>query len=243
VQNLRIIAYHLVAKCPEPLPAGIDLAPEKFAAQMAFLASRGQTVVSLDELMERREVASGDISACCAITFDDGYEDNVTTAYPILQRYDFPSYWFVASDLVDGVWPTEHGVSVPGISSRSLRRLVEEGIVGVGSHGKSHRDFRFLSEEELVSEIDGSRLALEKFTGETPRFLSYPFGSFDERAIALVKRAGYDAGFSVWAPHDDGLYTLDRIPVHRDDPLWLFRLKLSRLYFPVKSFLQRWRLR
>lgn len=44
----------------------------------------------------------------CAITFDDGYKNNYTTAFPVLKKYDVPATIFVTTDFVDKksfLWP------------------------------------------------------------------------------------------------------------------------------------------
>ena len=72
---------------------GVD--PNHFDEQMEVLRRR-TTVQSLDELL--RSHSEGAISpGSVAVTFDDGYRDNLIHAKPILQKHDVPATVFVTT--------------------------------------------------------------------------------------------------------------------------------------------------
>ncbi|MFM7616187.1 MAG: polysaccharide deacetylase family protein [Actinomycetes bacterium] len=83
-----VLVYHQVVDAG---PAGADLAvhPERFAAQLDVLGSRA-AVVPLARIRDR---ARG--RARVAITFDDGYLDNLETATPMLTDRGLPATCFV----------------------------------------------------------------------------------------------------------------------------------------------------
>jgi peptidoglycan/xylan/chitin deacetylase (PgdA/CDA1 family) len=92
--HATILLYHRIARERHD-PWGQCVAPEHFAQQMALLAEEAQ-VVPLARL-------PGAIGArrssrpLVAITFDDGYLDNLVTAKPILERHGLPATVFLAS--------------------------------------------------------------------------------------------------------------------------------------------------
>lgn len=93
-----VLKYHRVNDDGDPFfPA---LAPTLFERQMALIA-RTYLVLPVEELVERMTRGSLPRRAL-AITFDDGYRDNLTHAAPILARYGLPATIFITSGFVGG---------------------------------------------------------------------------------------------------------------------------------------------
>jgi peptidoglycan/xylan/chitin deacetylase (PgdA/CDA1 family) len=97
-----VLVYHRVGeRGVDPWHLAID--PETFAGQMETLA-RDWSPLSLTELVEgfdRRRLPERAV----AVTFDDGYADNLEVAAPILVEHGIPATLFVASDLIDAGIP------------------------------------------------------------------------------------------------------------------------------------------
>jgi peptidoglycan/xylan/chitin deacetylase (PgdA/CDA1 family) len=89
-----ILLYHRVA-APATDPQLLSVTPERFAGHMAYL-SRHFEVISLRELVERKAKA-GNRSRVIAVTFDDGYADNLSRAKPILESSRVPATVFVST--------------------------------------------------------------------------------------------------------------------------------------------------
>jgi peptidoglycan/xylan/chitin deacetylase (PgdA/CDA1 family) len=89
-----VLMYHRVAE-PGDDPWGLCVSPCRFAEQMEVLA-RGARTVPLAALPEA--VAAG--RAAVAVTFDDGYADNLSAALPVLERYGIPATVFLATGWV-----------------------------------------------------------------------------------------------------------------------------------------------
>jgi peptidoglycan/xylan/chitin deacetylase (PgdA/CDA1 family) len=93
-----VLLYHRVAE-PARDPLGLAVSPERFGAQLDVLGAR-RRMVGLAELAER--AASGDLDpACAAVTFDDGYADNLRAAAPALEAYGVPWTLFVSTGHVE----------------------------------------------------------------------------------------------------------------------------------------------
>lgn len=97
--GLSILIYHRVLSAPDPMnPDEPDA--ETFEWQMATVASHF-AVLPLAEAIER--LYRGTLPPrAAAITFDDGYADNVDVALPVLLRYGLPATFFVATGFLDG---------------------------------------------------------------------------------------------------------------------------------------------
>ncbi|MDX6727160.1 MAG: hypothetical protein QOK49_1965 [Baekduia sp.] len=104
-----ILLYHRVAEGEDPL--GLAVSPEHFAQQLAVLAQRW-TPATLDA------VAGGDAGLHgVAITFDDGYHDNLVAAAPALRAAGIPATLFAS---------TGHVASGAGFWWDEVRALVED---------------------------------------------------------------------------------------------------------------------
>ena len=89
-----ILGYHRVAEAQND-GYEVCVAPQHFADQMAAL-SRVARPISLRELV--RCLKAGSVPpAAVAVTFDDGYADNLYTAKPILEKYGIPATVFVCT--------------------------------------------------------------------------------------------------------------------------------------------------
>lgn len=218
-----VLVYHTISSHALPLESNIDIDPQRFKRHMKFLARRRARVVSLDSLLDanngRREIA---------ITFDDGFRDNLTTALPVLEKYDFPMAVFVATDFI----------GKPGyLSEPEIRELSEHPLVTIGSHGLSHRHFPLLDDDEARFELIESKRRLENITQKNIDFFAWSFGDCNPRLEKMIEECGYRAAWSVWNGNNTR-YSLWRVPLGRDDNLLRFMAKLSRFYFPVKRRLK-----
>ena len=98
--SARILYYHRVNNDGDPFfPATTT---EVFERHMRFV-SRHYKVVSLGGLLDHLE--SGSPETVVAITFDDGYEDNLLHAFPILERYGLPATIFLTTGSLDSREP------------------------------------------------------------------------------------------------------------------------------------------
>ncbi len=93
-RNALILLYHRVCDDRDD-PFGLSVSPQRFEEQMKLLSKRYR-VVPLNALVN--DVANESvIPGTVAVTFDDGYEDNLTTARPILEQTGVPATIFVIS--------------------------------------------------------------------------------------------------------------------------------------------------
>ncbi|MFQ5668416.1 MAG: polysaccharide deacetylase family protein [Candidatus Binatia bacterium] len=96
--------YHRVSETADYL--GLCVPPAAFDAQLDLL-SRRIRVIPLRTLVERLQRPKPLEEDVAAITFDDGYRDNLDIALPILQRHGLPATLFVTTGFLDGTaWPT-----------------------------------------------------------------------------------------------------------------------------------------
>lgn len=92
-----ILCYHRVGT--EGIPLFSAMPPETFDAQMRYLRETYR-VLSLEELYRELQQPATDGQAV-AITFDDGYRDTFTHAFPILRKYGLPATVFLTVGSVE----------------------------------------------------------------------------------------------------------------------------------------------
>jgi len=139
-----ILAYHSVHPDRRDV---INVSPQRFAQQMQWLADHGFRGVSLQHY--RQALAAGQPSAArmVAITFDDGYLDNYTQAWPILQRHHFTATIFVVPSRVgtkivhDEAWLTQFpSVPLEAYAYMDWQQILSLNDAGIeiGSHTVTH---------------------------------------------------------------------------------------------------------
>ncbi len=216
-----ILVYHTISAPPEALPGGIDISRQRFARQLQWL-SRWRRVARLDETLAPAS------DRLVAITFDDGYRDNLTVALPLLEKFRLPMTLFVAPGFVG---------SEGYLSKEELRQISKHPLVTIGAHGLWHRHFTRLSIREARLELIESRRWLESVTGGSVDFMAWPYGECNTTLEELSKQCGYRAAWSV-CQGANTMHSRWRVPLGRRDNLIRFIAKVSGAYFPTK-FIER----
>ena len=190
-----ILFYHRVADRIQNTWS-IDCA--RFKEQLDLIGSLG-SFASLDEI--RMEQLSGRRDRLkVAITFDDGYRENMDTAIPELLRRKIPCTYFVATDFVEYSRPfpqdIQRGHHLPPNSKEEIRTIADLGIE-IGGHTRSHLDLgQEWPTEKLRSELCDSRKKLQDWTGQSIDYFSFPYGlihNISQAAIEMIAETGYKA--------------------------------------------------
>lgn len=165
-----VLMYHSVSEKPVGLES-LSVRPSDFDEQMKYLSENGFTPISFDEL-ER----ASNYKKPVLITFDDGYVDNYTQAYPILKKYEFHATIF----MIAGVYGSPEFLTGDQMSAMS-------DLVSIQSHTVNHKKLAGMSEADLRTEMAESKRQLEEITGKSPTALSYPEGSYDKNVLKLAE--------------------------------------------------------
>src|SRR2546426_811576 len=196
-----VLVYHSISSPLEPMPSEIDISPERFAQQLRWL-SRRRDVVPLDATLSGREKQRR-----VAITFDDGFRDNLTVALPLLEKFGLPMTLFVTAGFVD---QEEY------LSEEELCEISKHPLITIGAHGLWHRHFNRLAMDEARFELVESRHLLEEIIGKKVDLMAWPFGECDAGLEELSAECGYRAAWSVWKG-SNSLHSRWRVPLGRRD--------------------------
>jgi peptidoglycan/xylan/chitin deacetylase (PgdA/CDA1 family) len=102
------------------------------------------------------------------------------------------------------------------MNAEELGRLVQEGLVEVGSHCVTHASLTAMDQEHRQKEIRGSKVELDTLLGVNTTTLAYPHGEFDRGVLEATKDAGYECAVGTNRYRVEGFdkrYQLRRLPV------------------------------
>lgn len=205
LNNVPVLNYHKV----DNLFHSLSVSPQEFEEQMEYLYQNKYNTITPDQLMAYLKYGRELPNKPILITFDDGYLDNYTNAYPILKKYGFTATIFLVTNLVS------HDPRF--MNWDQAREMQKNGIV-FGSHTVDHQSLISISKEQVNNELSQSREEIARQLGKPPKYFAYPTGTYSPEIEELVREAGYRAAFSIQygevGPSSD-LYALERIPIFK----------------------------
>ncbi|HEU5100245.1 MAG TPA: polysaccharide deacetylase family protein, partial [Roseiflexaceae bacterium] len=244
---LRVLAYHAIANLAgAPVLAAYGVPPHAFHHQLASLQRFGYHFISPDEFLRFLQGRAGLPRRPVLVTFDDCYEDLLTSALPVLAERAIPAVAFAVSGQLGGTNAWDVVVGGPQLqllSATGLRTLAARGIE-IGAHSRTHRPLTRLTPPEQSDEIAGSAQDLVEVGLARPRFFAYPHGEHNHSAEQAVQAAGLQAAFTV----EPGLvrpgqhpYRVPRIEILSSDLSWKLHCKVAFIaHWPLLTTILRW---
>lgn len=210
--------YHAIGTPIESDDSGLySVTSGRFEKHMRYLAGH-----YTDCLVPLAPSALTGDSFRIALTFDDGYRDNLSVAAPLLVELGIPFSVFVCTGAVAerraGFLGPEDVCELAGLQGATI-----------GSHSISHPRLVECNDRRLKEELAGSKAYLEDLLGKQVDSISYPDGLVDRRVRDMAENAGYDIGatsrFDINRPGRDSLL-LCRSDIWADDDNLVFDQKL-----------------
>lgn len=205
----RLLIYHQVG-------AGhgkqIDVTLDNFRWQVEWLLNN-RVVVDLDTAIKRLNEPTSD--RFVALTFDDGYLDTFTTAFPVLKAHGLPFTIYIATSFIG-----DDSSCHDRLTWGQLSEMLASGLVTVGAHTDSHADLRTLEEDQVADEIRTSNELIESRLGVRPRHFAYPWGYWGSTADEIVRREYTSAALGsarVRTSSALDLHQLHRFPIQLSD--------------------------
>ncbi|HEU4760378.1 MAG TPA: polysaccharide deacetylase family protein [Dehalococcoidia bacterium] len=229
-----LVYHHVSQETPADFEQRtITVASAAFEDQLAYLQQSGYHTITTAELANALFYGLPLPDKPVLLTFDDGYQDAFTDAFPILQRYGFSGVFALITGFVGGAgyltWDQVQSMSGAGME--------------FVSHTVHHVDLGSVPAEAAGDELRQSRADLEAHLGRPVQVLVYPYGEpfahgtpeQQQAIVQLLRQEAYVAAFANPLPnsppditqHADLPYQLARVMVSGGLPLNRFAARLE----------------
>ncbi|MEK4250160.1 polysaccharide deacetylase family protein [Paenibacillus sp. FSL W7-1287] len=222
--QVAVLMYHAIME--EPTDASI-ISAKQFREHMQWLKEEGFTPISIEQydafIHEAAEVPDNAV----LITFDDGYENFYTYAFPILKEFGYAAVNFV---IVSGV----DDPSLPGIKKLSWEQMREMKEQDIAFHNHTYdmhafgavngegielpvtisnlyraEDDRMETDEEYIArvtdDLSKAEQRLQEELGNTLSVIAFPYGAYNERLLNIIDSLDIRTAFTIQA----GMNTAD----------------------------------
>jgi peptidoglycan/xylan/chitin deacetylase (PgdA/CDA1 family) len=189
--QVPILMYHHIATPPgshNQRESDLDVPPVQLEAELAYFQRAGYTTITLDELTAALRDGASLPAKPLILTFDDGYIDFYTAAFPLLKRYNAKATIYIITGRV----------GKPGyLTWDELRDLASSPLITIGAHTRTHPQLAKKSAARVRDELDGCKNDLESHLGIAVRHLAYPSGSYNKDTLKQALASDYVTAVTV----------------------------------------------
>jgi peptidoglycan/xylan/chitin deacetylase (PgdA/CDA1 family) len=208
--RVPILVYHTVDESGNTY----SLTPRQLNEQCRWLVEHGYTSITLRQFWRAARGLADLPPHPVMLTNDDG-DLSARKFAKILERYGLVGNYFVNN--------------VSHLTRREIWSLAQRG--SVEAHTVSHVALSGLDYEDQIAEIAENQSYLEEITGQPVRFLAWPYGDVNERAIEAATATGIVMAFGLGATAADldttDWYSIPRMAILVDDDLETFAAKVT----------------
>jgi peptidoglycan/xylan/chitin deacetylase (PgdA/CDA1 family) len=187
-QSAVILLYHHVA---EDTPPSTSIAPADFDAHLAYLRDNDFNVIALDQMIDSLRSGQSLPEKSVVITFDDGYSSIFDEAFPMLESYGYPFTLFLSTQ------PIDDGLG-NYMNWDQIRQMSDAGVI-IANHMIDHPYMLKMEDNESASQrlvrlredLLEAEQRIEAETGQSHRYLAYPYGEYDPAIKSLLSELNF----------------------------------------------------
>jgi peptidoglycan/xylan/chitin deacetylase (PgdA/CDA1 family) len=233
-----ILMYHSIEKMPKStVMRSLHVSPIKFKFQMWLLKILGYKGISIRELAPY--LLGKKHGKVVGITFDDGYQNILINAAPILSKYGFTATSYIVSKRIgrSNEWDMKNHITQrPLMNKYEIEKWLNYGM-DIGAHSQTHPDLTNISNQRINKEINQCKLDLEKLFDIKVVDFCYPYGRFNNLVYESTSKAGYFSATTMIrgrASKVADMLELPRIPITNRTLPHLFLTKILTSYEDMK---------
>ena len=214
-----ILTYHRVAwPVVGSPPPTCNVTPDQFRRQLASLLEQGYEPWALRRVLDHHRQGQPIPRTVFVVTFDDGYKNFYTQAWPVLRELNIPATLFVATAYLDShdsfpfdTWTAAGSKQVPPetwkpVTWAQCAEMLDDELIEIGSHTHTHRVFRG-HREEFCEDLRLSQETLARRLGVHNATFSFPFGICSSELSDVARAAGVSCALTTQrelvTPHRD----------------------------------------
>ena len=167
------------------------------------------------------------------LTIDDAFLSFYKNAWPILQKEKVPFILFVNTREINNRHPNY-------MSWDQIREIHQSNLGIIGGHSFSHEYLAFVTEDEIIKDINKSIEDYKRELNFNPEIFSYPFGEYSLEVKNIVKKLGYVMAFGQHSGvihQRSDIFELPRFPINESyGTLDRFSFLLNTSPLPYKFF-------
>lgn len=202
-KEVPILCYHHMRVQANGKLTDYSVEPDRFIAEIKMLADSGYKTVLPDQLYDYLTKGTPLPPKPVMITFDDTDEEQFTIGKREMDKYGFKGVYFIMTISLN---------KPRYMTDAQLKQLVDEGHV-VGAHTWDHHMVTKYDDKDWEIQVNKPRQKLEAITGKPIQYFAYPFGLWNENAVAEIKKRGFKMAFQLGIRRDttQPLFTVRRI--------------------------------
>jgi peptidoglycan/xylan/chitin deacetylase (PgdA/CDA1 family) len=244
---LPILMYHHIdtlehTKSNDKIGIDLRVSPSIFEEQLKFLKAHNYNTITSQDFANYLGGKFILPNNPILLTFDDGYKDNFTNAFPLLQKYDLKGDFAIITSVVGtseymswndieamvkaGMGISSHSVSHCYLSPSYPSYHSKKAINNTNPENQNDKNLcpKFDSGEtldtgQIYQELEQSKSTLETKLGIKITQIIYPYGHYNKQVEHITKELGYKFATTVEPQHNktidlDNLFATPRIRVH-----------------------------
>ena len=217
--SVPIFMFHYIRnsdKTKDLLGYNLSTDPIKFEKLLKYFHDNGYKTIHVQDFLEGKANKKDII-----LTFDDGYEDFYTTAYPLLKKYGYTASVAVITGKIN---------KDQFMTLAQIKEMHKDGFE-ILSHTVNHINLKTATIAIQQSELEKSKTDLEKVIGEPIDGFVYPSGKYNPDTISILKEDRYKIALTTHpgiASLDQDLFTLPRIRVDNRTNISFLKNHLSK---------------
>ncbi len=176
---VAILMYHSIRvynNSADKIGTGLSVPQSIFDTEMKALKDSGFQSISLSNYYSGKLPAKPVV-----ISFDDGYDNAYTQAFPVLKKYGYIGIFYIITGKIN---------TTGYLNDLQIKEMAGSGMI-FGDHTISHPDLTNISNSKLTRELVESKSKLEHLVGSRITDFCYPSGKYNFRVEAAVRSAGF----------------------------------------------------